>query len=136
MPLRIEIGPRDVAKGSVVLARRDVRGRAGKSFVSQKGIGQHVTTVLDEIQQALLERAISFRDANTHDPTDYEHFREIVADGFARTRWCGSANCEASIKEETKATNRCILLDPPEDGSVCIYCGQPAKECVYFARAY
>ena len=136
VPLRMEIGPKDVAKGSLVLARRDIPGRGGKSFVSQEGVVQHVVTALEDIQQALLDRATSFRDANTHTPTDFAHFKEIVTDGFAKAPWCGSADCEASIKDESKASSRCIPLEQPSDAGTCVYCGKLAKELVYYGRAY
>ena len=136
VPLRLEIGPRDVAKGSVALARRDVPGRDGKSFVPQDGLDVLVKDMLATIQQALLERATAFRDENTHLPHDYAHFKDVVTDGFAFAGWCGGADCESAIKDETKATNRCIPIEQPEEKGACIYCGQPAIERVYFARAY
>lgn len=136
VPLRMEIGPKDVAKGSVALARRDLPGKPGKSFAPQDGIGQHILLCLDDIQQALLDRARAFRNENTHEPDNYEQFKEIVSNGFALALWCGSATCEVKIKEETKATNRCIPLDQGDVDGPCIYCGQPAKEQVYYARAY
>jgi prolyl-tRNA synthetase len=136
VPLRLEIGPRDVAKGSVALARRDVPGREGKSFVPQDGLDVCVTDMLATIQQALLERATAFRDENTHLPHDYAHFKDVVTDGFAFAGWCGGADCETAIKDETKATNRCIPFEQPDEKGACIYCGKPAIERVYFARAY
>ncbi|MFQ5406855.1 MAG: proline--tRNA ligase [Anaerolineales bacterium] len=136
VPLRMEIGPKDVANGKVALARRDKPGRAGKSFVDQTGIVETVQAALGEVQAALLARATAFRDENTHEPSSYDELKEIVRDGFALAWWCGDAACEASIKEETRATTRCIPFDPPDDSGVCIYCGQPATEKVYFARAY
>jgi prolyl-tRNA synthetase len=136
VPLRLEIGPRDVAKGSVALARRDVPGREGKSFVPQNGLDVCVTDMLATIQQALLERATAFRDENTHLPHDYAHFKDVVTDGFAFAGWCGGTDCETAIKDQTKATNRCIPFEQPDEKGACIYCGQPAIERVYFARAY
>ncbi len=136
VPLRMEIGPRDVAKGSVALARRDVPGREGKSFVPQDGLDVAVADMLATIQVALLDRATAFRDENTHEPRDYAHFKDIVNDGFAFAGWCGGADCEIAIKADTKATNRCIPLEQPDEGGSCIYCGQTARERVYFARAY
>jgi len=91
VPLRIEIGPKDVAKGSVVFARRDKPGREGKTFVPQEGLAAAVTQVLAEIQNALLDRARAFRDANTREPKDYEEFKAAVEKGFARSFWCGDA---------------------------------------------
>ncbi len=136
VPLRIEIGPKDVDKGSVALARRDVPGRDGKSFVPQTGLASTVSGMLVEIQSALLKRATEFRDANIHEPKDYEHLKSIVADGWAYAWWCESKECEAKVKEDTKATTRNIPLDQAEGNETCVVCGKPAKKKVYFARAY
>ncbi len=136
VPLRIEIGPKDVQKNSVVLARRDKPGKEGKSFVPLTGLSDAVTQTLDSIQKALYERALNFRNANTADPKDYKEFQSSVEKGFAFCYWCGSAQCEKSIKEETKATLRCIPFDQPKESGKCIYCGQPASEKAYFAKAY
>jgi prolyl-tRNA synthetase len=136
VPLRMEIGPRDVTKGSVVLARRDKPGREGKSFVSQDGVAAVVRDTLDDIQKSLLDRALQFRNSNTSDPRDYQEFKSVVEKGFAHSFWCGSGQCEKSIKEETKATLRCIPLEQTGDTGTCIYCGQQAKERAYFAKAY
>jgi prolyl-tRNA synthetase len=136
VPLRIEIGPKDVQKNSVVLARRDKPGKEGKSFVPQAGIADAVKQTLDVIQKALYERALNFRNANTSDPKDYQEFRSVVEKGFAYSFWCGSAQCEKSIKDDTKATLRCIPLDQAKESGKCIYCGQPANERAHFAKAY
>ena len=136
VPLRIEIGPKDVAKGSVVLARRDKPGREGKSFVPQEGLPAAVATILVDIQKALLDRARTFRDANTKEPKNYDEFKTAVETGFASAFWCGSADCEAKIKEETKATMRCIPLDQHAGKGACILCGQPSAEKGIFGRAY
>jgi prolyl-tRNA synthetase len=136
VPLRLELGPKDVAKASVVLARRDRPGKEGKSFVPQAGIGAAVTQMLEEIQKALFDRALAFRKSKTAEPTDYAEFKKAVETGFAFSWWCGSGDCEAKIKEETKATMRCIPLEQPGGSGKCIYCGQPAKEKAIFARAY
>jgi prolyl-tRNA synthetase len=136
VPLRIEIGPKDLAKGSVVLARRDKPGKEGKSFQAQQGLPAVVSKLLDEIQAALLTRARDFRDANTKEPKNYDEFKAAVENGFAVAFWCGDPECEAKIKEETKATMRCIPLAQPESSGTCILCGRPAKEKGIFARAY
>ncbi len=136
VPLRIEIGPKDVQKGSVVLARRDKPGKEGKSFVPQSGLVEGVAQALDGIQKALYERALSFRNANTTDPAKYDEFRSAVEKGFAYSFWCGSGQCEQSIKEDTKATLRCIPLGQSKSNGACIYCGKPATEKAYFAKAY
>ena len=136
VPLRVEIGPRDLEQGTVALARRDLPGREGKSFVPQTGLVARVAETLDAIHQALYERALAFREAHTHEPQDYAEFQDVVKSGWALAWWCGSADCEASIKAETKATSRCIPLEQPGGSGACIYCGQPATQKVIFARAY
>ena len=136
VPLRIEIGPKDVAKETVVLARRDEPGREGKSFVPQAGLPDAVPQTLNSIQNALYERALNFREDNTSHPENYEAFKTAVEKGFALSFWCGNGQCEKSIKDDTKATLRCIPLEQSGDTGSCIYCGQPARERAYFAKAY
>jgi prolyl-tRNA synthetase len=136
VPLRIEIGPRDVAKETAVIARRDKPGKEGKSFVPQSGLRDAVPQMLNLIQSALLQRALDFRNANTTDPKDYGEFRAAVEKGFSFSFWCGSGQCEAKIKEDTKATLRNIPLDQPNETGKCICCGQAATERAYFAKAY
>jgi prolyl-tRNA synthetase len=136
VPLRLEIGPKDVAKKSVVLARRDRPGKEGKSFVLQEGIAAAVSQLLEEIQKSLYDRALEFRKAHTIEPADYGELKKAVETGFALAWWCGSAECEAQIKEETKATMRCIPLEQPGGSGKCVHCGKPAHEKGIFARAY
>jgi len=136
VPLRLELGPKDVAKASVVLARRDRPGKEGKSFVPQQGVGAAIVATLDDIQKSLFDRALAFRKANTVEPADYAGFKNAVEKGFALAWWCGGADCEAKIKEETKATMRCIPFDQPGGSGKCVFCGQSAREKAIFARAY
>jgi prolyl-tRNA synthetase len=136
VPLRIEIGPRDVAKRSVALARRDRPGREGKSFVAEDGLAQNVTMALAEIHFALYERALAFRLANTHDPKDYGEFKQVMEIGWALSWWCGQNDCEATIKEATRATTRCIPFEQPGGEGRCIRCGQVAHEKAIFSKAY
>ena len=144
VPLRIELGPKDLAKGSVVLARRDRPGKEGKSFVPQDGLPAAVAAMLEDIQKSLLERARAFRDSRTKDARTYDELRAAVETGFAFSFWCGDASCEAKIKEETKATMRCIplagsgdpLFDQPQEKGACVLCGKPATAKGIFARAY
>ena len=137
VPLRIEIGPKDVAKNSVALARRDIPGRDGKSFVSQDNIAETVGEMLETIQASLLEKATKFRDENIYEPKDYNEFKEIIEKGgWCYVWWKPSVENEAAIKEETKATLRCIPLDQPGGKGKCIYSGEEATEKAYFARAY
>ena len=136
VPLRIEVGPKDVEKGSVALARRDRPGREGKSFVPQTQIAAQVGEMLENIQAALLERALAFRQANTLEVNNYGDLVDAVQDHWALAWWCGSPDCEAKVKEETKATTRCIPLDQPVKNEKSAVCGQPASYQVIFARAY
>ncbi|MBI4731916.1 MAG: proline--tRNA ligase [Chloroflexi bacterium] len=136
VPLRIEIGPKDVEKSSVALARRDRPGREGKSFVPQAGLAATVADMLTDIQKSLLERATAFRDSHIFDPKDYAELTEVVQNGWALSYWCESTECEAKVKEDTKATTRCIPLDQEEGHGKCIVCGKDAKHKVYFAKAY
>jgi len=137
VPLRIEIGPRDVEKQSVVLARRDVPGREGKTFVPMAGLPDAVGQMLDTIQADMLAAATSFRDAHVVQPGDYAGLREAVTENWVRAYWCGNPECEAKIKDDTKATSRNIPLDQEGAGpGVCIVCGQPAETWAYWARAY
>jgi len=136
VPVRVEIGPKDVEKGSVALARRDRPGREGKSFVSQSNLASTVSGLLVEIQDSLLRRATEFRDANIHEPKDYDELKKVVVDSWAFSFWCESAECETKVKEDTKATTRNIPFNQPEQEGICIVCGKPSKRRVYFARAY
>jgi len=136
VPIRVEVGPKDVAKGTVAIARRDQPGRKGKQIVQQEGLSKAIDDLLDEIHHSLFDRAKDFMVANTHQPKDYAAFKEVVANGWADVWWCGDAACEAQVKEETKATIRNIPLDQPGGEGVCIHCGKPATERVIFSRAY
>jgi prolyl-tRNA synthetase len=136
VPLRIEIGPKDVEKGTVALARRDIPGREGKSFTPQAGLGTVIPDLLATIQKSLLDRATAFRDSHIFDPKDYEELKKVVQNGWAYSYWCESAECEAKVKEETRATTRCIPIDQQEGLGKCIVCGEEARRKVYFAKAY
>ena len=136
VPVRIEVGPKDVAKGTVALARRDQPGREGKQFVKQEGLASVLADLLDDVQASIYQRAKGFLQANKHEPKDFEEFKQVVESGWADVWWCGDAGCEAEIKEQTRATTRCIPLDGPDDKGICIHCGKPATERAIFARAY
>src|SRR5512134_2394081 len=136
VPIRVEIGPKDVEKGSVALARRDRPGKEGKSFVSQTDLSTTVAGLLVEIQDALLKRATEFRDANIHDVKTYDELKEVVKDGWAFSYWCESHECEAKVKEDTKATTRNIPFEQPSEEGTCVVCGKPSNRKVYFAKAY
>lgn len=136
VPLRLEIGPKDVQNNSVMSARRDQPGKQGKKSLSQDQLSGQIAELLTDIQASLFDRALAFRDAHIFDPQNYEELKEVVQNGWAFSWWCGSDECEAKVKEDTKATTRCIPLDQPGGKGACIVCGKPAKEKVYFARAY
>jgi prolyl-tRNA synthetase len=136
VPLRIEIGPRDVHHERVTLARRDVPGREGKRSVPVSGLAEKAQEMLTTIQADLYQQALDFREAHTYDPKDYAEFEEAVSKGFAYSWWCGDADCEAQIKEETKATVRCIPLEQEPGKGKCIRCGGEASERAIFGRAY
>ncbi len=136
VPIRIEVGPKDVQKNSVALSRRDRPGREGKSFVPQAGLAEQVKAALKDIQAALLERATAFRKANTFEPTTYDEFKQVVEKGWAYVWFAGGREEEARIKEETKATVRCIPLEQPGGSGTCFYTGKPATQKVIFARSY
>ena len=136
VPLRIEVGPKDVEKGTVALARRDFPGKEGRSFVSRENLDVQVHDLLEEIQRSLYEKAVKFRAENIHEPESYEDLKEIVANGWAYAWWCGDPECEQQIKADTKATTRCIPLEGAQGEGRCIYCGKAAVEKVHFARSY
>jgi prolyl-tRNA synthetase len=136
VPLRLEVGPRDLQHGQVTLARRDSRI---KEQIALESAALRIPDLLKDIQQGLFDRALAFREANTHTVDDYQQFKSIMANqrGFIRAYWCGSAECESRIKEETRATIRVIPEDSQADGpGVCILCGGPAVGRVLFAQAY
>ncbi len=136
VPSRIEVGPRDVAKNSVALARRDMPGREGKQFVSQDGLPTTVSQLLEEIQSAMLEKAGRFQEGHTHEPSDYEEFKDVVKNGFARVWWDGDNEDELRVKEQTKATIRCFPNEQPGGVGQCIFTGREAKRMALFSRAY
>jgi prolyl-tRNA synthetase len=139
VPLRIEIGPRDVEKNAVVLARRDMPGKEGKTFgVPADGLAEAVTDMLATIQAAMLRRATEFRDANTRTVKDYEEFKAVLESqgGFIRVFWAGTGEDEDRIKEETKATIRCFPFEKPEDEGTCFFTGRRTSRVAIFARAY
>ncbi len=136
IPIRVEVGPKDVEKGSVAVARRDVPGKAGKSFVPQEGLTERLEALLAEIQQALYDRALAFRAERTADVNSYEELKQQVERGFARCYWAGSDEDEKRIQDETRATIRCIPLDQSGVPGTCVYTGKEATQQVIFARAY
>jgi prolyl-tRNA synthetase len=138
VPLRLEIGPKDIEKGQVVLARRDTHEKA---FVPMDGLTMHVATLLQTIQRALYDRALAYREDHTTRAASYDEFKKIMEGrpGFVVSPWCGDAGCEAEIKAETQATLRNIPLDAARwesNGPPCIKCRRPAVAEAWFAKAY
>jgi prolyl-tRNA synthetase len=145
IPLRVEIGPRDIADNSVYVGRRDKGHRDRTSIERDRFVGE-ITHILDDIQQALFDRALLFRKAHTVTLDDKKEFYKFftpenlqqpeIHGGFALSHWCGNDHCEAKIKEDLSVTIRCIPLSGPSEKGECIYCGGPSSGRVVFAKAY
>jgi prolyl-tRNA synthetase len=135
VPLRIELGPKDLEKGSVCCVKR--LGRA-KSFVPAVDVAKEVPRLLHEIQAELLAADKARRDASTHAVDTYDVFKLTLegSGGFLLAHWCGETNCETAIHEETKATVRVITFDGPKEAGACVRCGNPSARRVHFAKAY
>ena len=135
IPIRIEMGPRDLDKNQVVVVRRDT---GEKVFIPTEELADRIPELLVQIQNDMLQRALEFREANTRRGSDYEEFKRIMENerGFYLTSWCGDDACEETIKNETKATIRCLPFDMEPEGDKCFACGGAAAKAAYFARAY
>lgn len=135
VPVRVAVGGRDMQNGTVEIARRDTQT---KETVSQEGLSDRIATLLDDIQANIFNKAAQFRAANTTAVDTYEEFQRVLDEkgGFVSAHWDGTVETEKRIKEETKATIRCIPLDAPEEVGKCILTGEPSTRRVLFARAY
>jgi prolyl-tRNA synthetase len=135
VPIRIEIGPRDLKQGQVVMVRRDTGQKTPVKEVDIPATAEHL---LSQIQDSLFAKAKTILQEKTTTVLSYEQFKSVLCDkgGFLKAAWCGSADCEAKIKDETGATIRVRPFHREEPTTGCIYCGQLAKEVVYFARSY
>lgn len=135
VPLRVELGPKDIDAGQVTFVRRD---SGEKTAVPRPEALSRARSLMDEIQAALLSRARKWTEEMTSRPAGMDEFRKICAErgGFLVAGWCGAPACEASVKEETGATIRCLPLEEEAPEGGCIVCGQPAKHTAWFARAY
>jgi prolyl-tRNA synthetase len=135
VPLRLEIGPKDIEKSQVVLARRDTRE---KLFTAMDGLAGVVVGLLDAIQRALFDRAVTFREEHTTRAATYDEFKALMEGrpGYVIAGWCGSGDCEAQIKAETQATLRNIPFGAEKAAGTCVKCGQPAAGEAWFAKAY
>ena len=136
VPLRLEIGPKDVEKNSVMAARRDIPGKPGKSFLSQDNLADQVRDLLDTIQNGILTKAEKFRDDNIHEAKTYDDLKGIVENGWAEAWWCGDPACEAKIKADTKGTTRCMNFEHQHGHGQCVCCGKDAEKKIYFSKAY
>ena len=135
VPIRLEIGPRDVEKNQVVLVRRD---NHEKTFVPVEELTDTIHNMLEEIHKGLYDKALTMREENTHVAHDMDEFKDIVETrkGFIKAMWCGDVGCEDRIKDEFSLTARCIPFEQEKLADHCICCGEEAKHMVYFARAY
>lgn len=135
IPLRVEVGPKDIEAGQAVVVRRDTRE---KITVSIDELDARIGELLEQMQADMYNRAKSHRDANTHTAASWEEFTDILEkkQGFIKAMWCGSEECETAIKDETGATTRCMPFVQENISDVCVHCGKPAKKMVYFGKAY
>ncbi|MFS0749060.1 proline--tRNA ligase [Oceanobacillus sp. 1P07AA] len=134
IPVRVEMGPKDIEKEQVVLVRRDT---GEKEFVPVADVETRLVELLDEVQSNLYQRALDHRHEMTTVAKDMDEFKEKIENGgFIKAMWCGDVSCEESIKEETTATSRCIPFEEEKVADTCVCCGKEAKELVYWARAY
>jgi prolyl-tRNA synthetase len=135
VPVRLAMGARDLENGTVEVARRDTKT---KETVSLEGIVEHISDLLDNIQESIYNKALAFREENTVSVDTFEEFNHVLETkgGFILAHWDGTSETEEKIKEETKATIRCIPLNQKEESGVCIYSGKPSTGRVVFARAY
>ena len=135
IPVRIEIGPKDIEANQAVIVRRDTRE---KIVVSLDEIETKLGEILETMQHDMLEKARAHRDSHTYDATTYEEFVETINNkpGFVRAMWCGDQACEDKIKEDTTAPSRCMPFEQHQLSGTCVCCGKPAKKMVYWGKAY
>jgi len=134
VPLRLELGPKDLKKNQVVMVRRDT---GVKEEIAIDKLIDNFEKIIADIQDAIFQRAKDFVKENTHEAKTFEELSEILNTkrGFVWASWCGESECEKEIKEKIKATIRCVPLDSKKGGS-CVHCNKPAKEKVLFAQSY
>ena len=135
IPLRLELGPKDLAQGQAVLVRRDTRE---KEIVPFEELADRIRTLLETIQADMYRRAEEHLNFHTYEARTYDEFKETIEKkpGFIRAMWCGDQACEDKIKEETTATSRCMPFEQEPISDVCICCGRPAKHLVYWGKSY
>ena len=135
IPLRIEIGPRDLENNQCILAKRY---NGEKTSYSLDDVSDDITKVLKEIHESMYQKALESVLNNTRSVTDYEEFRKIIKNkaGYVKMMWCGDAACEEKVKADTLATSRCLPFEQEKIGDICPVCGKPAKYLVYWAKSY
>jgi prolyl-tRNA synthetase len=135
VPVRLAIGPRDMENKTFEVARRDT---LEKQVIPSEGIADHISSLLEEMQQAIFDKAAAFRDDHITEVNSYKEFKEVLntKGGFVSAHWDGTDATEQRIKDETKATIRCIPLNPVPDPGTCVVSGKPASFRVLFAKAY
>ena len=133
VPVRLEVGPKDIENKQVVLVRRDTHD---KYIVPMETLTDTVKKLLDDIHESLYNRALAFREAKTVDATTFDELKNGINGGFVRAMWCGDRECEDAIKEKTGATTRCMPFEQKHLSDVCVHCGKPAKAMTYFAKSY
>ena len=135
VPLRIELGPRDIENNQCMTVRRD---NGGKLPVSLDEIGEKAGELLQNVHDALYEKALASREGRIYDVTDYDAFRDTISNrpGFVRAMWCGDKECEQKIKDDTQATSRCMPFAQEQLSDKCVCCGRPAKKLVVWGKAY
>lgn len=135
VPIRLEIGPKDIENGKVVFARRDT---FEKIDVPIEQVAEQAKEYLQKIHNNMLQMALEFREAHTYTATNFDEFMKGIEEGhgFVKAMWCGCRECEDAIKEKTGVTTRCAPFEQEHISDVCVFCGKPAKKMMYFARAY
>lgn len=135
IPIRVEIGPKDIEAGKCIICRRDTREKIEVSLTELEG---RVSEVLETMQKEMLERARAHRDAHTYTAADFEEFVKIFEEktGFVKAMWCGEQACEDAIKEKLAVTSRCMPFEQEKISDTCVCCGKPAKKMVYWGKAY
>ena len=135
IPLRVEIGPKDIEAGKCVVVRRDTRE---KIEVSLDQLAARVPEILEQMQSDMYERAVKHLEEHTFEAASYEEFKNTIENkpGFVKAMWCGDEECELKIKEDTTATSRCIPFEQEHISDTCVCCGKPARKMVYWGKAY
>jgi prolyl-tRNA synthetase len=135
IPLRVEIGPKDIEEGQAIIVRRDTRE---KIVVSLDELAAKIGETLENMQNDMLERAKAHLESHIYEAKTYDEFKDIIENkpGFVKMMWCGDLECELKVKEDTTATSRCMPFEQEQITDVCPVCGKPAKKMVFWGKAY